>query len=186
MRVVGVVLAVGLVTLSGCAMTSSAGSAVTPVQSSESIAGVWRGMMTSRELNTGSGSPDIGITLVVAGDGSWTANARGERWKGTVRPAAGGFQFEGITGSSGRPVSFMLHRYGRDGLGGAIATDHQGRRVSMIADLRAVPGSQDLATDGDTSQPSASPRGAASPSNFSTPVPGGAPGRYPELRQQAP
>lgn len=181
MRVFGLAVALGVLALSGYALPSSAGSPTSPANSSQAIEGVWRGIITGRELNTGSGASADTLTLVVAADGTWTATRGSERWKGTVRPVGNGFEFDGTTSAGGRPVSFMLHRYGRDGLGGAVVTDTQGRRTSLTADLRAVPTAGSTAGGSDSSEGSASPPSAPAPSNF-----GRTPGQYPEMGTQAP
>jgi hypothetical protein len=161
-------------------MTSAGGKPMSAASDAQSLAGVWQGIVTGREMNSGSGAAADSITLVVAGDGTWTTTKGTERWTGTLRPIAGGFELEGTSGSARRPVSMMLHRYGEKGLGGAAVTDYQGRRASLTVDLRAVPNAADQAGGGDTPSPS------ASPATIGGPLPGGLLERYPELRPQAP
>ncbi len=162
MRVVGAVVALTVLALSGCTTAASNGDV-------KSLSGVWQGILTGRELNAGSGEPAENITMVIADDGTWTATRGTERWKGTVRAVQGGYEFTGTTG--GRPVAFLLNRYGPDGLSGPGMTDHQGRRMWVTANLRAVPGGSDAS-------PSALPSSA--------PPFGGPAGPPPELRMQAP
>jgi hypothetical protein len=176
MRAVGLTLALGVVVLSGCSTaqsadsrTSAASGAPVPASNVQSVAGAWRGLMTGRELNSGSGSSTVPITLVITADGKWNATSGSERWTGTVRQVGDGFELDGTAGSARRPVALMLHRYGRDGLGGSVTMDYQGRRTSMTADLRAMPAPETASGDG--SQPSASPPSGTNPPSFG----GGAP-----------
>src|SRR5262249_10417967 len=173
MRVVRVALVFTVLALSGCAMASSNGD-------SKSLAGVWQGFINSRAAGWApdSGARDEYITMVIADDGTWSATKGSERWKGTVRSVTGGYEFYGIVVPSGRPVSFRLNRYGRDGLGGPGVMDHQGHRSVLVGvDLRAVTKAPDALSGNDGSQPSASPSSAPFGS------PGGPP---PEMRLQAP
>jgi hypothetical protein len=170
MRVVSSALALTVLALSGCAVASSDGD-------SRSLAGVWQGIINERGLGGAGGTRDEPINLVIADDGTWRATQGSARWKGTVRPVRGGYEFNGTVEPSGRSVSFLLHRYGRDGLGGSGVMDHQGRRMSVTAELRAVTNAPDALSGRDGSQPSASPSRAP----FSGPA-----GLPPEMRLQAP
>lgn len=122
----------GIVTalaLWGCATTATVGDP-------QSIAAVWRGVMTGREMANSNDWAADPITVTITPEGAWTATTRGQLWTGTVRATRDGYELDGTTRPGGPAVWLRLNRYGSDGLGGPVWMDYLGHRSVVGAQLR--------------------------------------------------